>query len=363
MRYFYKMLVLAVLLCVLTACAERPKGDPFAIFSEDPTCEQVIAVNGEIPEASAFLTAEARVLAMISGISVSYAAEIDQSALGEQTVRLVLTAADGRTREIAARASCIYDHTPPVLHGVTDRSALCGEGLVLRAGVSAEDNCYGACEITVDSSAVDTTREGVYPVVYTATDAVGNRAQKTVNVYIYSLAVTEDMLWEQVDALLLRLVTPGMTREQQCRSIYDCVQASMTYTADSDKSDWVRNAYTSLFVRGSGDCHSYFSAAKALLHRLGIPYREIQRQDGLTEDTHYFLMVNIAEDGERERWYYFDTTELRHDGYQHSGCLLTEAQILAYNAVRPHFYSYDHTGYPAVESRVITPTPELGITE
>ena len=350
------------LLC-LFSCAQQPADDPFAIFAKDPTTQLLVAINGEEPPASAFLSDEARALSLVAGVSAAYEEPVVFTTLGEQTVRIVLSAANGSTRTYTAKATCIYDDTPPTLHGVTDRSALCDEGLVLRAGVSAVDNVYGEIALSVDASLVDTSREGVYAVTYTATDAAGNVAQKTANVYIYAMSVTEDMLWERVDEVISRMITPDMTREQQCRAIYACIQASMTYIPDSDKSDWVRNAYTSLFVRGSGDCHSYFSAAKAFLHRLGIPYREIQRQEGLTDDTHYFLMVNIAPAGEDERWYYFDTTELRHDGYQHSGCLLTEAQILAYNAVRPHFYTYDHTGYPTVESKVITPTPELGIVE
>ena len=221
------------------------------------------------------------------------------------------------------------------------------------------DDCLGEVMLTVEASSVDNRKEGIYEVVYTATDAAGNSASVRGNVYIYAMAVSEPMLNERIDELLLRLDASDKDKETLCRSIYACIRASLTYVADGDQSDWVRAAYTSLFVSGRGDCFSYFSAAKALLQRAGIEYIEIQRTPGYTDDTHYWLLVNIAEDGEMARWYYFDPTELRHDEYDHSGCLLTSAQLQAYDRVRPYFYLHDIAGLPPVCDIIITPTPEL----
>ena len=107
----------------------------------------------------------------------------------------------------------------------------------------------------------------------------------------------------------------------------------------------------------------------AIVHRKdlclysGIEYIEIQRTPGYTDDTHYWLLVNIAEDGEKARWYYYDPTELRHDEYDHSGCLLTLAQLQAYDRVRPCFYLHDTASLPPVCEEIITPTPELSLGE
>ena len=99
------------------------------------------------------------------------------------------------------------------------------------------------------------------------------------------------------------------------------------------------------------------------MERAGIEYIEIERTPGYTPDTHFWLLVNIAESGEAARWYYLDPTELRDDGYNHSGCLLTSAQIEAYDRVRPNFYRHDTSVLPPVCDTVITPTPTLGIEE
>jgi hypothetical protein len=148
-----------------------------------------------------------------------------------------------------------------------------------------------------------------------------------------------------------------MTVEEKLRAAYDYIQAHISYVSDSDKSDWVRAAYESLFVTGSGDCFNYFAAAKAVICRLGLDYREIQRTPGLTEETHYWLMVNIGT-SQNPQWYHYDCTRLRSE-YNHSGCLLTDTQINAYNKVRPYFYAYDASQYPASATRIITQTPEL----
>ena len=325
--------------------------------------EMNVAVNGVLPSAWDVLAEPAAAYAAEHGFTVEFSQPLEVNDLGEHCAEVIIRAADGCWVAIPFSYSLVYDASAPVVAGVGDHSILCGEGLALRSGVTVSDDCFGPVSLEVDASGVDVQTPGVYTVTYTATDVCGNRTQLSSNVYVYEMDVTEDMLWELVDPLLERLLNDEMTAEEKCRKIYACVQASLYYVSDSDKSDWVRAAYTSLFVNSYGDCFSFFAATRALLKRAGIEFLEIQRQPGLTEDTHYWLMVNIAEPGEDARWYYLDPTELRDDGYRHSGCLLTEAQILAYDAVRPNFYAFDRTGYPAVCTQVITPTPELGIVE
>ena len=110
-------------------------------------------------------------------------------------------------------------------------------------------------------------------------------------------------------------------------------------------------------MSGSGDCYSYFAAAKAFLEYLGIENMDIQRLPGYTTDTHYWSLVNIGTEG-NPRWYHFDCTRLRAE-YNHSGCLLTDSQVDAYNRVRANFYKYDRSEYPATDTRIITETPSL----
>ena len=365
-RWYMKMKrlwLLAACLLLLTSCACAREAQWDDALTPLVRTDALIATNAPMPAASALLDDTSYARLAKEGITVEYAEKNMVPLPGQQTVLLLLRAPNGATKQVEAVYSGVFDTTPPTVDGVVDRSALCGEGVVLREGVRITDDCLGEVTLTVDASAVDNRKEGVYEVVYTATDAAGNTTTVRGDVYIYAMEVSEQMLNDRIDELLLRLDAPNKDRETLCRSIYACIQASLTYVSDGDQSDWVRAAYTSLFVSGQGDCFSYFSAAKALLQRAGIEYIEIQRTPGYTDDTHYWLLVNIAEDGEKARWYYLDPTELRHDEYDHSGCLLTLAQLQAYDRVRPCFYLHDTASLPPVCEEIITPTPELSLGE
>ena len=128
------------------------------------------------------------------------------------------------------------------------------------------------------------------------------------------------------------------------------MQESISYFPVSDKTSPVRAAYLAMFVEGRGDCSSYFAAAMALLERAGIEYLTIERTSGVREDTHYWLMVNLAKTGESERWYHFDPTELDTGDFAHDGCLFTDAELDAYNAYNVGFYDYDRAAYPSTSA-------------
>jgi hypothetical protein len=59
-------------------------------------------------------------------------------------------------------------------------------------------------------------------------------------------------------------------------------------------------------------------------------------------------------------WYHYDSTRLTA-AYDVSGCLLTDAQVDAYDAWRAgdYFRIYDKSKYPATDVRIITDIPEL----
>jgi transglutaminase-like putative cysteine protease len=240
---------------------------------------------------------------------------------------------------------------------VPELSAFVGEAIAYRKGLVVTDNCGGEVEVQVDSTAVDPNTPGDYPVSFTATDASGNTAWATTTIHIYENQITEEQLSEKIDGVIAQIITPGMSKEEQLRAVYTYVYDHIAYTSDSDKSDWIRAAYDALFVTGSGDCYNYFSAAIAFCRRLGIDYREIERTPGAADGTHFWIMVNIGDD-EKPRWYHFDCTHLRAT-YSHSGCLLTDAQLRAFNKFRAGFYAYDAASYPASEKIIITPTPDL----
>ncbi len=281
----------------------------------------------------------------------------DMSALGDYDV--VFRVKDGTgntTKDLRSIVSVVVDTEAPVFVTVPELSASLGEAIAYRQGLVVEDNCCGQVNITVDTSGVNVDLVGDYPVSYTASDASGNVSHAETILHMYSTAVDEEELNSRVDGIIAQIITPGMNTEAKLRAVYSYIRKNIAYVSSSDKSDWMRAAYDTLFVTGSGDCFDFFAAAKIFLIRLGIDFHEIQRSPGLTEDTHYWLLVNVGP-SDAPRWYHYDCTRLRDDYIP--GCLLTDKQLRAYNKVRPNFYVYDTSKYPASSTTIITKTPKL----
>ena len=282
----------------------------------------------------------------------------DMNRIGDYDVVFRVEDASGnRTKELHSILTVIEDNVSPTFKHVPELSAYVGEAIAYRKGLVVVDNCGGQVEISVDSSAVDPNTPGDYTVSYTATDASGNVSWASTVIHIYENQITEAELNEKIDMIIAQIITPDMDKEAQLRAVYRYVYDHIAYTSDSDKSDWIRAAHDALFMTGSGDCFNYFAAAIAFCRRLGIDYREIERTPGAADGTHFWIMVNIGSD-EEPRWYHFDCTHLRAS-YSHSGCLLTDQQIKAFNRVRAGFYAYDTTNYHATDKKIITPTPDL----
>ena len=282
----------------------------------------------------------------------------DMNQIGDYDITFRVEDASGnKTKELHSILTVIRDTEAPVFKTVPELSAYVGEAIAYRKGLVVTDNCGGEVDIQVDASAVDVTTPGDYTVSFTATDASGNVSWASTVIHIYENRITEEELNAKIDAVIARIITPDMNKEAQLRAVYRYVYDHIAYTSDSDKSDWIRAAHDALFMTGSGDCYNYFAAAIAFCRRLGIDYREIERTPGAADGTHFWIMVNIGSDAE-PRWYHFDCTHLRAS-YSHSGCLLTDQQIKAFNRFRAGFYAYDSSKYPATDKTIITRTPDL----
>ena len=282
----------------------------------------------------------------------------DMNQIGDYDVVFRVEDASGnKTAELHSILTVIADYEAPVFKHVPELSAYVGEAIAYRKGLVVEDNCGGDVALSVDSSAVDPNTPGDYTVSFTATDASGNVSWASTVIHVYENQITEEELNAKIDVIIGQIITPDMDKESQLRAVYSYVYDHIAYTSDSDKSDWIRAAHDALFMTGSGDCFNYFAAAIAFCRRLGIDYREIERTPGAADGTHFWIMVNIGS-AEEPRWYHFDCTHLRAS-YSHSGCLLTDQQIKAFNRVRAGFYAYDSSSYPATDKKIITPTPDL----
>lgn len=344
--------VLCVILCLFAVSCQGTDGVLESVQWQSLTW----GVGAPLPLASDFA------VSLPEGVTVAYAEEYHFSKTGMYQLEVIATDAKGRELRQTVNFNLVIDNEKPAIDGVKDLVSYVGEGISYRGGVSVRDNCGGRVSLEVDSSAVNTQKAGEYPVTYRATDAAGNVNVITVIAYVYDVRVTEADLYALLDPVIAQNIPSGVSKERQVRAIYEYVYYHVDYTSTSDKSDWVRAAYDGLRT-GTGDCYTYFALSKAFFTRLGIENMDIQRTQGLVDERHYWNYVNIGS-SESPRWYHYDATQLR--GVQHSGCLLTTKQVMAFhkmrvdeNGVGQYFYAYDASLYPMSSADIITPTPAL----
>lgn len=254
-------------------------------------------------------------------------------------ILLHLTACDRGLQEPPATVDM-----PPVFSGLQPITVLQGDGAVYRDGVTVHDPEDGALSFTLDAAAVDYDTPGSYTVIYRAVDSAGNVTEERVTVTVLARAVTYEQLWEAVDAMIARRGLASLSREQLCEALYYAIKADLSYTSDSDKSDWVAEAYRGL-TAGVGDCFTYYAVARACFERLGVSVLTVQRAPDVLPSTHYWLLVNMGSE-DAPAWYHWDACP-HYKEHPLTSILLTDAELLAYNEKVQHYYFFDSSLYPA----------------
>lgn len=323
-------------------------GYPFArnlevVDTTAPTGEvrDVTFFLAPVPKVSDFLVS----MSDISGCTAAFKSQPDLTVAGDQKVTLVLSDAYGNTAELTATLTVILDNEVPVITGVKAIDIYEGDAVAYRAGIEITDNMDEAPVLNVDSSQVDPTKPGTYPVIYSASDASGN-----VTVLETTITVREkksgyvdlDTINAMADELLAKIVDDSMTKEQQVRAIYKWIRRNLNYTGSSDKSDWYQGAYRAMTRRG-GDCFNYFALTKLFLQRLGIDNIDVKKVKNHARDSgHYWSLVSL--DG-GETWYHLDTTPRVGEG--DNFCLVTDAFMDAYSNAHGKCFNRDKSLYPA----------------
>lgn len=251
----------------------------------------------------------------------------------------------------------VVDTTAPKIE-VNELHLTVGEGVAWRKAANVSDNSDGSVSLSVDSSGVDLSKEGVYTASYTATDASGNSTTVEVKVYVTRLTVTEEMLAEELDRIIGEIINNGMTNEQKCRAVYAYLEENFSYKPAEKSTDPLYSAYLALTTDRGGDCFSYYSTAKAFFDRLGIENLPLTRTEGYVEGSHFWNFVNLGTI-EAPLWYHFDASPILGE-FSASGCLLTDAQLEAYDLWRGEKYRiYDSSATPKSASEIITEIPQI----
>lgn len=301
-----------------------------------------------------------------TAVTVSYVTEPDFSSIGSQTVRVILTDRGGNWTVLESELLLAEgdgeqygqqgmeqegtvpgggqegvpseDTQAPVIQGAADLEHFIGDAISYRKNVTAMDDHDGEVELEVDTSGVDLTREGVYPVTYRAQDAAGNCSSVTVNLTVRSRMYSREEVEDCADAVVQEIITPDMNLEEKAWAIYTYVQSHVTYISHSEKGDPIRAAYEGL-MDGKGDCYVYACTAKILLDRADVPNMDIKRRPADVE--HYWNLVDVG-----KGWKHFDTTPRSDNPVIF---LWADGELADYSVRHDNAFDYDPDLYPDID--------------
>ena len=311
------------------------------------TAQTVTAAIGTVPD-------PATLLAKIeddSKVTVTYKEAPELTIVGEVPVTLILTDAYGNTTEVVSKINVVPGADAPKFTGLSDIRIQIGDTISYKSGVTATDPQDGQVNFTVDAAAVNRNVEGVYTVYYSATDADGNTTIVPRKVEV--IAVNQAAVEQYARAALNKIITSGMTRDQQIFAVYKYTKSNVQFVGSSDKSSIINGAYEG-FTTGKGDCYTYYAMNVVMLDLLGIENLEVRRVGGTSN--HWWNLVKY-DDG---KWYHVDSCPHAVAVENIFHWKMTEADIARYTADatvaarRPNFYVYDKT-LPEYEGLEIAP--------
>ena len=256
---------------------------------------------------------------------------IDYNTVGENDIELMYHGT------IYPGKICIVDTQPPQFISADDFTVFYDDPIRYKEHVSIQENT-GEYDLEVDTSQVDTSTPGTYPVTYTATDKSGNSSSVTVQMSIIEKTADEEALFARVDEILAGLLTDDMSKTEKAWAIYGWIRTYVGWMNESPKDDYI-SAATRALDWGGGDCYAYFSLAKVMLTRAGIKNMDIERiPEG--DEMHYWNLVDV-DDG--HGWYHFDATPFEP---LYTSCLCTDAEMMELNSYGQ--YNYDRSLYPEI---------------
>lgn len=237
------------------------------------------------------------------------------------------------------------DKVAPQILGVNKIAVFLGSTVSYRSGILVSDDTDPAPKLTVDSSQVNLSAPGTYPVYYSATDSAGNQTTIETTVTVSEAPesyVDEALIKEKADELLAKILTEGMSPREQVNAVYDWIEGHCYYIAEFDKSDYMQAAYQML-TNNRGDCYGFYAVSRLLFERMGLPNLTVTRTPNeVRTSNHWWNMVSL--DG-GETWYHFDATP--HLTYPTRTCLVTDAFLNDFNLLMPNYYYFDHEAFPS----------------
>ncbi|MBR7179508.1 MAG: transglutaminase domain-containing protein [Oscillospiraceae bacterium] len=271
--------------------------------------------------------------------------KVDLNAVGTYDIIYSVTDAAGNTTTVPSTVTVTDDNTAPVIQGVHNISLYLGSAVSYRKGVVVTDDKDPSPTLEIDSSKVDLSNPGTYPLVYIARDTTGNETRLEVTVTVAekpAAFVDEETINAKADELLKKIVTDDMTPEAKVKAIYAHMRSHYTYSGHSDKTDWMQGAWV-MMDQGEGDCFNYFALTKLLLERCDIPNIDVRKVRNYEGDSDHFWSLVSVDGG--NTYYHLDTTPRVGPGDDF--CLVTDAFLDAYSDANKGCHNRDKSLYPA----------------
>ncbi|MBO4636631.1 MAG: transglutaminase domain-containing protein [Clostridiales bacterium] len=238
--------------------------------------------------------------------------EPDVSEGGEYLIPVEVTDRYGNSTAVHVPFTVIDDHIAPVISGAQDLEFFIGDNILYREGVTVTDNYDPSPELTIDTSDVNTSEEGLYTVRYIATDEYGNSSEQDITLNLRIMPegyVDPEIVYAEAREILDSITEPGMSDVEIAFRIFRWTSNNLHYIGTGIKTDWTAGAHEG-FTTLRGDCYTYWACAKALLDVAGIPNMCVNRYPAYNS-MHFWNLVYL--NGE---WYHCDSTpSFSHDGY------------------------------------------------
>ncbi len=222
------------------------------------------------------------------------------------------------------------DKKPPVISGMVGKYSYNGKTVHqicysdqkntydFKQFVTAKDDRDGKVKLHVDTSKINWDKDGVYKVYYSATDKAGNKVTAWAKVQVYKPGAAEQI----ADSVLKTIIRKSWSDEKKARAIYRYVRGRCSYVDNGTHGDWRKTAVNGIRYQ-SGDCFTYYSVARLLLCRAGIPNQEVVRYPSYEGYRHWWSLVYV-----KNGWYHLDTTPRKQ---KEDFCLLTDKQVWGFS--------------------------------
>ena len=235
------------------------------------------------------------------------------------------------------------DNQAPVILGAGDLTVHVGETAAYFRGVTVQDDRDASPTLEVDSTRVDLSSPGVYPLYYTARNASGKETRLEVSVTVLPRETEEDGTIDlAVEEILMGILTPDMTRRQQVEAIYTWAKEHIRYAGHTSRVDYRQAGYEAI-TSGEGDCYGYFAATKLMLEALEIPNLDVRKVKRSDDDSEHFWSLVSVDGG--ETYYHFDATP--RVGQTEELCLVTDLFLDSFDTFHDGCHNRDKSLYPA----------------